>query len=78
MEQDELDGVRNYLLGNYVDQQSNFFQTASLINHYFTFNKTEQDYMHALEVLRTITPEEIRNMAQKHFNIAQLYQVLAG
>jgi predicted Zn-dependent peptidase len=34
--------------------------------------------MHALEVLRTITPEEIRNMAQKHFNIAQLYQVLAG
>lgn len=78
MEQDELDGVRNYLLGNYVDQQSNFFQTSSLINHYFIYNKTEKDYNHALEVLRTITPKDIQLMAQKHFSIEQLHQVLAG
>jgi predicted Zn-dependent peptidase len=78
MEQDELDGVRNYLLGNYVDQQSNFFQTSSLINHYFIYNKTEKDYRHALEVLRNITPEDIRTMAQRHLKAEQLFEVLAG
>lgn len=78
MEQDELDGVRNYLLGNYVDQQSNFFQTSSLINHYFVYNKTEDDYNHALAVLRNIQVETIQEMAQKHFAVDKLYQVLAG
>jgi predicted Zn-dependent peptidase len=78
IETDELDGVRNYMLGNYIDQQSNFFHNSSMINHYFVHNKKEEDYYKALEVLRTIKPIDIQNMANKHFNIDQLKQVLAG
>jgi predicted Zn-dependent peptidase len=78
IEMDELDGVRNYLLGNYVDQQSNFYHNSSLINHYFIHNKKAADYYKSLDILRNITPNDIQNMAIKHFNIDTLKQVLAG
>ncbi len=78
VDMEELVQVRNYLLGNYMDSLSNVFNTAQLLNNMITYKRTPEDFYETINVLKNITPDEIQQLAQRYFNTAELYEVVAG
>jgi zinc protease len=78
IDQEELDQVRNYLLGNYMDSLSNIFSTANLLNNMIAFDRTPADFYKNLNALKNCTPATIQTMAQRYFKTKDWYEVVAG
>lgn len=75
---DELETVKSYLLGEFL---RDFDGPFALSGSFKAINDFELDYTfyhHYLKVLRGITPEEIKQLAQKYLDPDDFYTVVAG
>ena len=75
---DELDKVKNYMLGSYLEDLGNIFQVSSLYLSYLQQGLTLQDYYETIETIRNAGIDDVLNCAQKYFDKNKMVEVAVG
>ncbi len=75
---EELEVVRNYLSGEMVRMFDGPFAVAESFRSVWEFDLDFNYYSRLEEKIKTITPEEILELANKYFKIEELYEIIAG
>lgn len=78
VESDELEMVRNYMLGTYLKGIDGAFQLAERFKSIYLSGLDYSYYRRYLDKIRTIGPEEVREYARKYFNAADFYEIVVG
>lgn len=75
----ELDLVRNYLLGELLRSFDGAFAIADSITSLFEYNDLNYDFFEkTIETIKTITPEQIMNLANTYLRTNDLTECIAG
>jgi zinc protease len=74
----ELKMVRNYLLGNMLNLIDGPFNIAELCKTFIAEDIDFQDFKHFVNDIKTISPEQIRSLAQRYFREEDLWEVVIG
>ncbi|HNR42521.1 MAG TPA: pitrilysin family protein [Bacteroidales bacterium] len=75
---DELELVRNYMAGEMVRMFDGPFSMAESFRAIWEFNLEADYYRKLAHTVRTITPDELLHLANKYYNIDELYEIVAG
>jgi len=75
---DELELVRNYMLGTILKSVDGPFSLASKWKTYLKHGLGTDDHYQLLHQIRTITPERLRDLANKYLQQEDLIQVTSG
>jgi len=75
---DELEVVRNYLSGELVRMFDGPFAVAESFRSVWEFGLDFNYYRRLEDKIKTITPEEILQLANKYFKTEELYEIIAG
>ena len=76
--EDELQLVKNYLIGQSVNQRETLFQMSDLLRYAIVFDIPFKEMDRRFEVIQQITAVEIQELAEKYFQPAQLLTVVCG
>jgi len=75
---EELSLVRNYMLGSLLGSLENVFSHADKFKNLY-FSGLDYDYYEQYtQTVKTITAEELLNLANKYLNLDQFYKVIVG
>ncbi len=75
---DELEKVKNYMLGSYLEDLGNIFQMSSLYLSYLQQGLTLQDYYEAIAAIRNASINDVLDCAQKYFDKNKMVEVAVG
>lgn len=75
---DELELVRNYMSGEMVRMFDGPFATAESFKAIWEFDLNVNYYKRLADTIRTITPDALLHLANKYYNIDDLYEIVAG
>ena len=78
VEEDELKMVQNYLLGNVLTSLDGPFNVADVAKTLIIEGLPLSDFDALVEGIRNITAEEIRDLARKHLNRENMWEVIVG
>lgn len=78
VEEKELNLVRTYMAGEMVRMFDGPFAIAESFKSVWEFGLDFEYYYRLAEKIRTITAEEIQQLANIHYNIDNLYEIIAG
>lgn len=77
--QDELDLVRNYLLGELLRSFDGAFAIADSITSLFEYNDLDYSFFEkTIHTIKTITPEQLMNLANSYLRDDDLIECVAG
>jgi predicted Zn-dependent peptidase len=74
----ELNMVKNYLLGNALNYFDGPLNTASFLKSMILDNSHPNQFYEFIDGVKNITPEEIQDLAKKYFKKDDLVQVVVG
>jgi zinc protease len=74
----ELETVRNYMLGSFLRSIDGPFELADKFKNIMFHNLGYDYYQNFLKTVRTITPTELQNLAQKYLLEDSLYELVVG
>lgn len=74
----ELDSLRNYLLGNLLMGLDGAFSTHEVIKSLLVDDLSADYFYQLIETIKTIQPSKIRDLAQQYLQIDTLHEVLVG
>jgi predicted Zn-dependent peptidase len=74
----ELELVRNYMSGEMVRMFDGPFAMAESFKAVWEFDLSLNYYNQLADTIRTITPDALLNLANKYYNIDDLYEIVAG
>jgi predicted Zn-dependent peptidase len=74
----ELDIVRNYMSGEMVRMFDGPFALAESFRAIWEFGLNSEYYERLAEKIRTITPDEIKHLAQTYYKCEDLFEITAG
>jgi zinc protease len=75
---DELETTRNHFIGSLQSEITTPFAHADKIKTITLFNLQEDHYQRMIRKIDSITPSEIRDIAERYFNESDFIQVAAG
>ena len=75
---DELDRVKQYIRGQFLMDSDGVFAASNLVRRYLAVGKDETEFKKKLEVLETITADDIRSVAKKYFNPVEYMKIIVG
>lgn len=75
---EELDLVKNYLLGNLLKSCDGPFKMASLFENVHFYGLDYSFYNNYIETIKTITSEELIKIANEYLKIDSLTEIVAG
>lgn len=75
---DELDMLRNYLMGSFLAMLDGPFNAGEVVKSYLTEDLEMADFEALINKVRTINQEEIMAMANKYLNPSDFEQVIVG
>lgn len=78
IEDDELEMVQNYLLGNVLTSLDGPFNVSDVAKTLITEGLPLSDFDALVEAIRNITAEDIRALARKNLNKDKMWQVIVG
>lgn len=78
VEADELEMVRNYMLGTFLKGIDGAFQLAERFKSIHLSGLDYGYYRRYLDKIRSIGPDEVQSLARKYFNTADFYEVVVG
>jgi zinc protease len=78
VEKEELTVVRNYMSGEMLRMFDGPFAQAESFKSSWEFGLDNTYYYKLAEKIKTISPDEIIELARTYYNIGELYQVTAG
>ncbi len=74
--EEELDRVRNYMIGDFIRSIDGVFEVSERYNHMASTLVTEQLTTNLLDAIATVTPEQLQTLAQTH--LTDLLTVTVG
>jgi zinc protease len=75
---EEIDLVKNYLTGKMLGNLDTPFSIALSYKNLFTYG-LEIDYLNEMmETIHTVTAQDLQEMANKYFNVDEMYQIVVG
>jgi zinc protease len=74
----ELDVVKSYMAGEMVRMFDGPFALAESFRAVWEFGLDNRYYYNLVEKIRTINPDEIIDLANRYYDINDLYEVIAG
>ena len=75
---EEMDVVRNYMSGEMVRMFDGPFALAESFKSAWEFGLDNRYYYSLYEKIKTISPDEITELAKTYYNLDELYQVTVG
>jgi predicted Zn-dependent peptidase len=75
---EEMDVVRNYMSGEMVRMFDGPFALAESFKSAWEFGLDNRYYYSLYETIKTISPDEITELAKTYYNLDELYQVTVG
>ncbi|MEM8899187.1 MAG: pitrilysin family protein [Bacteroidota bacterium] len=75
---EELDLIRNYLLGTSINRRETPFQIADILKYSIAYDLSFEEMDRKFKVLEKITPDEIASYASKYFQPDNWLEVIAG
>ncbi len=75
---EELNLVRNYLLGSMLRNFDGPFPIAESFKSVLEYGLSSDYFQNYIDTIKSITPEEIRDLAQKYFDKNDLYELIVG
>ena len=78
VEKEELEIVRNYMLGEMIRMFDGPFALAESFRSVWEFGLDNEYYYRLARKIKTIEPDEITDMAKTYYNIDDMYQITAG
>lgn len=78
VDDDELDLVRNYMMGDLLRELDGPFSTAETYRHLVDAGMDMSFVLHIMETIKHITPGEIRELAKKYLCPEDMKEVIAG
>ncbi len=76
VEAEELDLVRNYMIGSLLGDLDGPFQIIARWKNYILNNLTDDYFYNSIKTVQTITAEEIQELAKKYLNPEEFYELL--
>jgi zinc protease len=74
--EDELQLTQNYLIGSVLSELDGPFQVANRWKNYILNGLGADHFYKNIEVIKTITPEELRDVAQRYLDPAAFYELV--
>lgn len=75
VDEEELQLIRNYMIGSILGELDGPFQIISRWKNYILNNLTEDYFYTSLQTIRTITAEELQELANKYLQPENFYQL---
>jgi len=75
---EEMSLVRNYMTGTFLRSTDGPFALADRLKALLGYGLDYDYYTKFLHTIRTITPEELRELARKYFNKTEMVELVAG
>ncbi|MEI9955287.1 MAG: hypothetical protein WDM90_03040 [Ferruginibacter sp.] len=76
VEEDELLLVRNYLIGTILGDLDGPFQIMGRWKNIILNNLDEKYFYESINVIKTISAEELRELAKKYLNPEDFYELI--
>jgi predicted Zn-dependent peptidase len=76
--QDELQAAINYRMGVFLGDLDGAFNQHEYLKGLYLFGADKEYAMQYIQTLRSATPQQIRDMAQKYYTVDNMYKVVAG
>ena len=76
--EDELRTVQSYMIGKFLNNIATIFEQADTYKRIILYSLPAEHYSNYITTIRTITPEEIQELAIKYLSIAKLKTAIAG
>lgn len=76
VEQEELDLVKNYMLGSLLGDVDGPFQIIGRWKTYILNGLTEAYFYNTIQTVRTIQPEQLKVLANKYLNESDFYELV--
>ena len=78
VDEEELDLVRNYMMGRLQNGLDGPFKVAGMYKGLYIYD-LDIDYLYSLvETINTITPEHIMDLANRYFDPSTLHEITVG
>ncbi len=74
----ELETVRNFMLGSFVGALNTPFEIADRYKTIYFDDLPADFYQRYVENLRAVTPDDVRDMARQHLDLATMQEVVVG
>ena len=74
----ELKMVQNYLLGNMLNMIDGPFAVSDIVRTMITEGMPLSNFADLIETIKHITPQNLRDLAQKYFNPNDMFEVIVG
>ena len=78
IDDDELEMVRNYLLGNILTSLDGPFNVAEVIKSQIVDELSIAQFAESVEIIREIDATTLRNLARQYFNRESMWEIVAG
>ncbi|MEO8171867.1 MAG: insulinase family protein, partial [Sediminibacterium sp.] len=76
VEAEELDLVRNYMIGSLLGDLDGPFQIIARWKNYILNGLTSDYFYNSIKVVQTISAEEIQELAKKYLNPDEFYELV--
>jgi predicted Zn-dependent peptidase len=76
VDEDELDLVRNYMIGGLLGDLDGPFQIMARWKSYVLNNLTEDYFYRSINTIKTVTAEELQVLAKKYLNPEEFYELV--
>jgi zinc protease len=76
IEEDELNLVRNYMIGSILGDLDGPFQIINRWKSYILNNLTEDYFRNAIQTIKTVSAEELNALAKKYLNPNEFYELV--
>jgi zinc protease len=76
VEAEELDLVRNYMIGSLLGDLDGPFQIIARWKNYILNNLTDAYFYNSIQVVQSITAEEVQELAKKYLNPEEFYELV--
>ncbi len=73
---EELKMVKNYILGNMLNMVDGPFRVTDLVKTLVLENRPYSDFQKIVDLVHTISAQELRDIAQKYFDPASMWEVV--
>ena len=76
VEAEEMDLVRNYMIGSLLGDLDGPFQVIARWKNYILNNVTDQYFYNSIATVKTVTPEELQALAKKYLDPEGFYELV--
>jgi zinc protease len=76
--EEELKMVQNYLMGNMLNMVDGPFPVSDVVKSFTVEDVPLAQFYNLVDTIRHITPEQLRDLAQKYFRKEDMFEVVAG